>query len=107
MKTILTILIMLLGVLPLTAQTEHTSIQLFDEVTFYDGYLFENNPDADMQDGVLRHRTSLYAVRMTDEQLAQVGDSLFMKVYVKACCDNYDRIGNISAVSWVVSLRPS
>ena len=96
MKTILTTLFMLLGVLPLTAQTEHTSIQLFDEVTFYDGYLFENNPDADVQDGVLRHRTSLYAVRMTDEQLAQVGDSLFMKVYVKACCDNYDRIGNIN-----------
>lgn len=75
--------------------TEWTQLKLFNEVTFYDGYLFEKNPDSLVQDGVLRHTTSLYAVRLTDEQLAQIGDSLRMNVSVKACCDNYDRIGNI------------
>lgn len=78
------------------AEDEWVQVQLFNEATFYDGYLFENNPDKDVQDGILRHSTSLYAVRMTDEQLAQIGDSLRMQVYVKACCDNYDRIGNIN-----------
>ena len=76
--------------------TEWTQLKLFYEVTFYDGYLFEKNPDSLVQDGVLRHTTSLYAVRLTDEQLAQIGDSLRMNVSVKACCDNYDRIGNIN-----------
>ena len=76
--------------------TEWTQLKLFNEVTFYDGYLFEKNPDSLVQDGVLRHTTSLYAVRLTDEQLAQIGDSLRMNVSVKACCDNYDRIGNIN-----------
>ncbi|MBR1933852.1 MAG: hypothetical protein IJ841_09230 [Prevotella sp.] len=73
-----------------------TALTLFDEATFYDGYLFSRNPDSLVQDGILRHSTSLYAVRLTDEQIAQIGDSLQMKVNVRACCDNYDRIGNIN-----------
>ncbi len=75
---------------------EKTTLRLFDEVTFYDGYQFENNPDKDLQDGILRHSTSLYAVRLTDEQLSLIGDSLWMNVSIKACCDNYDRIGNVN-----------
>lgn len=88
---------MLLMPVGLMAEEDQTvSIKLFDEVTFYDGYLFEKNPDKDLQDGILRHTTSLYAVKMTDEQLALIGEKLNMTVYVKACCDNYDRIGNIN-----------
>ena len=91
------ILHLLLVVLSLSASAqEETTLRLFDEVTFYDGYLFEKNPDKDLQDGILRHNTSLYAVRLTDEQLSLIGDSLWTKVTVKACCDNYDRIGNIN-----------
>ncbi len=91
------ILPLLLVVLSLSASAqEETTLRLFDEVTFYDGYLFEKNPDKDLQDGILRHNTSLYAVRLTDEQLSLIGDSLWMNVTVKACCDNYDRIGNVN-----------
>lgn len=78
------------------AAQERDTLRLFDAVTFYDGYQFENNPDKDLQDGILRHSTSLYAVRLTDEQLALIGDSLWMNVTVRACCDNYDRIGNVN-----------
>lgn len=78
------------------AQTTSTSsITLFNEVLFYDGYngtIF----DKDLDDGVLRHSNSLYAVKMTPEQLDIFGDSISMNVYVRACCDNYDRIGNIN-----------
>lgn len=78
------------------ADTTEKEITLFDGAVFYDGYLLENNPDSLLDDGILRHTTSLYAVKMTDEQLDAIGDSLYMKVIVSACCDNYDRIGNIN-----------
>lgn len=72
------------------------NIRIFDSVTFYDGYLLENNPDKDLDDGILRHSTSLYAVKLTDEQLEKIGTQLNVNVWVEACCDNYDRIGNIN-----------
>lgn len=75
------------------AQT--STIRLFNDVLYYDGYnstIF----DKDVDDGVLRHSNSLYAVKMTTEQLDQFGDSISMDVFVRACCDNYDRIGNIN-----------
>lgn len=76
---------------------ESKTLRLFDEVVFYDGYMSnEKNPDLELQDGILRHATSLYAVRLTDEQMDSFGDEVKMQVFVKACCDNYDRIGNIN-----------
>lgn len=44
----------------------------------------------------MRHSTSLYAVKMTESQLSEIGQKVLMKVWVQACCDNYDRIGNIN-----------
>ena len=76
--------------------TKVDTLTLFNEATFYDGYLFDKNPDSLVSDGILRHSTSLYAVKLKPEQLALIGDSLRMDVFVKACCDNYDRIGNIN-----------
>jgi len=72
------------------------TLTLFDHAVFYDGYLMDKNPDKNLDDGILRHSTSLYAVKLTDEQIAQIGESLSMNVFVTACCDNYDRIGNIN-----------
>lgn len=77
-------------------EAEETELKLFDGAVFYDGYLLENNPDSLLDDGILRHSCSLYAVRLTDGQLDQIGTSLRMDVSVGACCDNYDRIGNIN-----------
>ena len=75
---------------------ERDTITVFDAVKFYDGYRLTDFPEEQPNDGILRHRTSLYAVKLTDEQLNQIGDSLQMHVSVQACCDNYDRIGNIN-----------
>ena len=81
----------------LKAQTNgRDTVTVFDAVRFYDGYLVEKNPEDPTLDGILRHRTSLYAIKLTDEQLVQIGDSLEMHVRVQACCDNYDRIGNVN-----------
>ena len=77
-------------------EEERNIIRIFDEVVFYDGYRMTDNPDNDLEDGVLRHSCSLYAKKLTDEQLDAIGESLDLNVTVAACCDNYDRIGNIN-----------
>ncbi|MDO4191251.1 MAG: peptide-N-glycosidase F-related protein [Bacteroidales bacterium] len=69
-------------------------MQIFDEVLFYDGYnstIF----DSALNDGVLRHSNSLYAVKLTEEQLSKIGEWVTIDITVKASCDNYDRIANI------------
>ncbi len=94
-KTFASAVFAVAAAMPASAEVRDT-ITLFDDVTFYDGYQLKNNPDSALQDGILRHRTSLYAVKMTESQLDQIGDSLEMHVSVRACCDNYDRIGNLN-----------
>ena len=71
------------------------TLTLYKDVVFYDGY---NSTvfDADLKDGILRHRNSLYAIRLTDDQLDWAGNRLTMNVTIGALCDNYDRIGNIN-----------
>lgn len=77
------------------------TLKIFDEAIFFDGYnTLENISDESKamipeNDGILRHSTSLYAVRLTEEQLSKIGESLTMLVEIGALCDNYDRIGNI------------
>lgn len=87
---------LLLVVACLQASAESKTIPVFKSVVFYNGYWFKDNPDSAKADGVLRHTTSNYAVRLTDEQLNSIGDSLTMNICIKACCDEYDRIGNIN-----------
>ena len=77
------------------AVSAEKTITFFDDVVFYDGYN-ETIFGADENDGVLRHRNSLYAVKMTDEQLDAFGETTEMNVTIRALCDNYDRIGNIN-----------
>ena len=62
---------------------------------FYDGYN-DNIFDKDLDDGILRHRNSLYAKRLTDKALDWFGLETRLDVNIRALCDNYDRIGNVS-----------
>lgn len=78
------------------AQT--TSIQVFDEVLYYDGYaglLDEVDLYEPMPPEVLRHSNSRYAVKLTDPQLDMFGNKLTMDITLKAACDNYDRIARV------------
>lgn len=92
MKKFLLPLLAAAAMLPASAET----VTVFENALFYDGYLLDNHPEKDVDDGILRHYTYLYATKLTDEQLSKIGTSLKMKVAVTACCDNYDRIGNIN-----------
>lgn len=77
------------------AQEFYRVFKPYDEIVFYDGYN-DKVFDAELNDGVLRHRNSLYAKKLTDKQLDWFGSEVSMKVTIGALCDNYDRIGNIN-----------
>lgn len=87
-----------LAATPLAAQTANTTLNIYNKVTFYDEYLVKNLPDEakDLDDGIQRYTTSSYSKKLTDEELDQIGSTLSMKLRVYACCDNYDRIGNVN-----------
>lgn len=79
------------------AQSEETTtIRVYENAVFYDGYQMENNPDKELEDGILRHSCSLYSTKLSDEQLDQIGETLKMHIDLGALCDNYDRIGNVN-----------
>lgn len=89
--------LMLFGILcqfSLEAQQIRT-IRIFDKALFWDGYA----KDTIMKDipapGVVRFSTSLFTKKINADQLDSIGDSLKMKVIIKASCDNYDRIGYV------------
>lgn len=100
MRKLFTLLIAFLSFI-LTSQTavgavEEDTLKIYNGAVFYDGYRLTDNPDSLLDDGILRHSCSLYSIKLNDETLNAIGDSLRMKVAVSACCDNYDRIGNIN-----------
>ncbi|MDE6410569.1 MAG: hypothetical protein K2K81_10075 [Muribaculaceae bacterium] len=101
MKKYLLFLLALIGInASVIADDANTSdsipVRIYDSVIFYDGYRMKDNPDSLLNDGTLRHSCSLYSRRLTEEQLDALGEKLDLNVYVEACCDNYDRIGNIN-----------
>ena len=69
-------------------------INILDNAVFYDGYN-SNIFDADKEDGILRHKNSIYAVKLTDEVLDRIGEKLDLDLTLSPLCDNYDRIGNV------------
>lgn len=77
------------------AQEYSRTYKPFNEVVFYDGYN-ETVFDAEAGDGILRHRNSLYAKKLTAENMDWFGLETKIKVTIGALCDNYDRIGNIN-----------
>ena len=87
------LLILLLSVLNIDGFSQ-TSLTVFDQILFYDGYAgIVNQP---VPEGVIRHRNDLYAKKLTANQLLSFGNSITLNVFIKADCDNYDRIGNVN-----------
>lgn len=82
----------------MNAQALQKTLHIYDKVTFYDQYLVKSLPDEakNLNDGILRHTTSSYSRKLTADELALMGDKLTMKLRVYACCDNYDRLGNVN-----------
>lgn len=81
--------------LPSLQAQQVRTIKIFDRALFWDGYANDSIMKDTPAIGVVRFSTSLFAKRIKAEQLDSIGDSLKMKVLVKASCDNYDRIGYV------------
>jgi hypothetical protein len=84
-----------------TFQTSaQTTIRMFDNELFIDGYknadLVKYNDSLPPSANVLRLRTSLVTKKFSITQLASLGNSLSLKVIIKASCDNYDRGGHVN-----------
>ncbi len=75
------------------ASSAQNMITIFDKILFYDGYAATvTHP---VPPGVIRHRNTLCAIKLTDQQLQSIGDTMVIHVIIKAACDNYDRIGTV------------
>jgi hypothetical protein len=93
-KTLLIFLLSIWSALNLDAFAQTTSLTVFDQILFYDGYAgVVNHP---VPEGVIRHRNDLYAKKLTAAQLLAFGSNMTLNVTIKADCDNYDRIGNVN-----------
>lgn len=67
---------------------------IFNQVLFYDGYAaLVNQP---VPSGVTRFRNDLISRKLTETELSNFGSTLTVNVFIKAACDNYDRIGNVN-----------
>ena len=73
-----------------------TTINVFDNVLFYDGYAGLVNEST--SPGVIRLRNDLFTIKLTQSQLQSVGSTLQLNITIYAACDNYDRIGNVNLV---------
>lgn len=79
--------------LSLTSKAQ-TTIFIYDDVLFYDGYAgLVNYPT---ETDVVRLRNDLFTKKLTPEVLSQIGNTLTLDISISAACDNYDRIGNIN-----------
>lgn len=82
----------LLGLLPIV--NGQTTIPIYNNVTFYDGYAgivaFPTQPD------VVRLRNDLFTKKLTSNVLDQIGTTLQLNIVIGALCDNYDRIANVN-----------
>lgn len=90
-------LILLLGVFTLfnfKGFAQDTSLLVFDQILFYDGYAAVVNQP--VPEGIIRHRNDLYAKKLSETDLQGIGNTLTLNATIKAACDNYDRIGNVN-----------
>lgn len=78
----------------LTAKAQTTTILIYDNVLFYDGYAALVNVPTEPD--VIRLRNDLFTKKLTQDVLDQIGNTLTLNVLISAACDNYDRIGNVN-----------
>ncbi len=70
-----------------------TSIPVFSQIVFYDGYAA--NVSQPVPANTLRLANSRYARKLTDTELNSFQNKIQMNVTIGALCDNYDRIGGV------------
>lgn len=92
-KTLLFLIFGFMTITGINVQAQ-TTLTVFDEILFYDGYA--GVVDHPTPNGVIRHRNDLYAKKIDGGVIVPYGSSMTIEVIIKASCDNYDRIGNVN-----------
>lgn len=90
MKKSLLSLIILIGFCKTVAQT---SVDVFSQIVFYDGY--GSNVSAPVPANIIRLANFRYAKKLSDAELNSFQNKIQMNVTIGALCDNYDRIGGV------------
>lgn len=70
-----------------------TSINVFSQIVFYDGYAA--NVSQPVPANTIRLANSRYTRKLTDAELNSFQNKIQMNVTIGALCDNYDRIGGV------------
>lgn len=70
-----------------------TSINVFSQIVFYDGYAA--NVSQPVPANTIRLANSRYTRKLTDAELNSFQNRIQMNVTIGALCDNYDRIGGV------------
>ncbi len=70
-----------------------TSINVFSQIVFYDGYAA--NVSQPVPSNTIRLANSRYTRKLTDAELNSFQNKIQMNVTIGALCDNYDRIGGV------------
>lgn len=77
------------------AQEPYT-LTVFDQAVYYG--MYDGLVDTPIPDGAIRSKNWSYGKKLTDEQIAAIGNRLTINVTAEALCDDYDRIGNVNLV---------
>ena len=78
------------------AQEFPNTLTIFDEAVFYGMYGATVDDTHPVPPGSIRNSNSSYGYKLTEDQIASIGNKLTMTVTLRARCDNYDRIGNVN-----------
>lgn len=70
-----------------------TTINVFSQITFYDGYA--SNVSNAVPANTIRLANYRYSKKLTDAELNSFQNKIQMNVTIGALCDNYDRIGGV------------
>jgi hypothetical protein len=90
MKKILLPLLVFTGLFKMQAQT---TVNVFSEIIFFDGYA--SNVSDPVPANTIRLANYRYARKLTDAELNTFQNKITMNVTIGALCDNYDRIGGV------------
>ncbi|MXN92203.1 T9SS type A sorting domain-containing protein [Flavobacterium sp. Sd200] len=77
-----------------TAQDLPAVLTVFDEVVFYG--MYDGPVNTPVPEGTVRSKNWSYGKKLTEEQIAVIGNRLTINVLAEALCDDYDRIGNVN-----------
>jgi len=73
---------------------DSTTLTVFNEVVFYG--MYDGPVNTPIPEGTIRSKNWSYGKKLTDEQIAAIGNRLTVNVLAEALCDDYDRIGNVN-----------